>query len=120
MSVLMGKKFKHEGKPKSSKMTTLFSCKSGYIQWNSVVSVALAKRIHELRAEDKLDQVYSSCGRKMKTLSQLYSFVSSALLSSENKKSESEERFKHPVQALPSNVGFFHRVEKIRNMYLTM
>ena len=56
----------------------------------------------------------------MKTLSQLYSFVSSALLSSENKKSESEERFKHPVQALPSNVGFFHRVEKIRNMYLTM
>ena len=74
--------------------------------------LVLAKRIHELRAEDKSDQVYSSCGRKMKTLSQLYSFVSSALLSSENKKSESEERFKHPVQALPSNVGFFHQVEK--------
>ena len=55
MSVSKGKKFKHEGKPKSSKMTTLFSCKSGYIQWNSVVSVALAKRIHELRAEDKSD-----------------------------------------------------------------
>ena len=30
----------------------------------------------------------------MKTLSQLYSLVSSALFSSENEKSESEERFK--------------------------
>ena len=43
----------------------------------------------------------------MKTLHQLYLFVSSALFSSENEKSESEERFKLPVQALPSNVGFF-------------
>ena len=63
-----------------------------------------------LRAKDKLDRVYSSCGRKMKTLPQLYSFVSSALFSSENEKSESEERFKRPVQALPSNVGFFARL----------
>ena len=46
----------------------------------------------------------------MKTLPQLYSFVSSALFSSENEKSESEERFKRPVQALPSNVGFFARL----------
>ena len=45
----------------------------------------------------------------MKTLHQLYLFVSSALFSSENEKSESEERFKLPVQALPSNVGFFAR-----------
>ena len=70
--------------------------------------LVLAKRI--LRAEDKSDRVYSSCGRKMKTLPQLYSFVLSALFSSENEKSESEERFKRPVQALPSNVGFFARL----------
>ena len=86
-------------------MTTLFSCKSGYIQCESVVSVALAKRIHELRAEDKLDQVYSSCGRKMKTLPQLYSFVSSALFSSENEKSESEERFKRCLPTSVSSTG---------------
>ena len=43
----------------------------------------------------------------MKTILQLYLFVSSVLFSSENKKSESEEGFKCPVQALPSNVGFF-------------
>ena len=46
----------------------------------------------------------------MKTLPQLYSFVLSALFSSENEKSESEERFKRPVQAVPSNVGFFDRL----------
>ena len=51
--------------------------------------VILAKRI--LRAEDKSDRVCSSCGRKMKTLHQLYSFVSSALFSSENWESESQE-----------------------------
>ena len=45
--------------------------------------------------------------RKIRTLHELYSFVSSALFSSENEKSESEERFKRPLQALPSNVGFF-------------
>ena len=44
--------------------------------------VILAKRI--LRGEDKSDRVCSSCGRTMKTLHQLYSFVSSALFSSEN------------------------------------
>ena len=75
--------------------------------WGSF-DLVLAKRI--LRAEDKSDRVYSSCGRKMKTLPQLYSFVSSALFSSENEKSESEERFKLLVQALPSNVGFFARL----------
>ena len=48
--------------------------------------VILAKRI--LCAEDKSDRVCSSCGRKMKTLHQLYSFVSSALFSSENPESE--------------------------------
>ena len=52
-------------------------------------SLILAKRI--LHAEDKSDRVCSSCGRKMKTLHQLYSFVSSALFSSENRESESEE-----------------------------
>ena len=41
----------------------------------------------------------------MRTLNQLYSFASSALFSSENERSESEERFKRPVQALPSNPG---------------
>ena len=46
----------------------------------------------------------------MKTLSQLYSLVSSALFSSENEKSESGKRFKRPVQALPSNVGFVARL----------
>ena len=51
--------------------------------------VILEKRI--LQAEDKSDRVCSSCGRKMKTLHQLYSFVSSALFSSENRESESEE-----------------------------
>ena len=44
-----------------------------------------------LRAEDKSDRVCSSCGRKMKTLHQLYSLASSALFSSENRESESEE-----------------------------
>ena len=48
--------------------------------------VILAKRI--LCAEDKSDRVCSSCGRKMKTLHRLYSFVSSALFSSENRESE--------------------------------
>ena len=52
--------------------------------------IILAKRII-LRAEDKSDQICSSCGRKMKTLHQLYSFVSSVLFSSENRESESEE-----------------------------
>ena len=36
----------------------------------------------------------------MKTLPQLYSFVSSAMFSSENEKSESEERFKRPATDL--------------------
>ena len=42
----------------------------------------------------------------MKTLYQLYSFVSNALFSSKTE-NESEEKFKHLVQALPSKVGFF-------------
>ena len=49
----------------------------------------LAKRI--LRAQDKSDRVCSSSGRKMKTVHQLYTFVPSALFSSENRESESEE-----------------------------
>ena len=63
-----------------------------------------------LRAEDQSDRVCSFWGRKIRTLPQLYSFVSSALFSSENEKSESEERFKRPVQALPSSVGYFARL----------
>ena len=51
--------------------------------------IILLKRI--LRAEDKSDGVSSSCGRKIKTLHQLYSFESSALFSFENRESESEE-----------------------------
>ena len=39
----------------------------------------------------------------MKTLPQFYSFVSSALFSSENEKSESEERFKRPATDLRVN-----------------
>ena len=62
--------------------------------------VILAKRI--LRAEDKSDRLCSSCGRKMKTLHLLYSFVSSALFSSENRESESEEWFK---RCLPTSVS---------------
>ena len=62
------------------------------VQTDSFVLI-LAKRI--LRAEDKSDRVCSSCGRKMKILHhQLYSFVSSALFSSENRESESEEWLK--------------------------
>ena len=85
--------------------TTCFSPQS---RRGGSFDLVLAKRI--LRAEDKSHRICSSCGRKMKTLHQLYSFVSSALFSSENEKSESEERFKRPVQALPSNVGFFARL----------
>ena len=84
------------------------TCFSPQSRRGGAFDLVLAKRI--LRAEDKSDRVCSSCGRKMKTLHQLYSFVSSALFSSENEKSESEERFKRPVQALPSNVGFFARL----------
>ena len=51
-----------------------------------------SRKENKLRTEDKSDQVCSSCGRKTKTLHQLYSFVSSALFSSENEKSESEAR----------------------------
>ena len=65
--------------------------------------VILAKRT--LRAEDKSDRVSSSCGRKLKTLHQLYSFVTSALFSSENRESESEV-----IKALSSNIGFFARL----------
>ena len=63
----------------------------------------IANRI--LRAKDQSDRVCSSSGKKIRTLHQLYSFVSSVLFSSENERSESEERFKRPVQALPSNPG---------------
>ena len=52
---------------------TCFSPQSRRGGWFDLV---LAKTI--LRAEDKSDRVCSSCGRKMKTLHQLYSFVSSA------------------------------------------
>ena len=75
--------------------TTCFSPQS---RRGGSFDLVLAKRI--LRAEDKSDRVCSSCGRKMKTLHQLYSFVSSALFSSENEKSESEERFKRPATDL--------------------
>ena len=69
------------------------------MQTGSLV-IILAKRI--LRAEDKSDRVCSSCGRKMKTLHQLYSFVSSALFSSENRESESGECLK---LCLPTSVS---------------
>ena len=68
------------------------SCFSPQSRRGGSFDLVLAKRI--LRAEDKSHRVFSSCGRKLKTLYQLYSFVSSALFSSENEKSESEERFK--------------------------
>ena len=61
----------------------------------------IASRI--LRAKDQSDRVCRSSGKKIITLHQLYWFVSSALFISENERSESEERFKRPVQALPSN-----------------
>ena len=51
-----------------------------------------------LRAEDY---------QKIRTLHQLYLFVSSALFSSENEKSESEDKFERVVHAEPSNVAFF-------------
>ena len=79
--------------------------------------VILIKRI--LRAEDKSDRVCSSCGRKMKTLDQLFSFVLSAFLVLKTGrvkvKSDSSSvfqcRFLRPVE--------FYWVEKFRNMYLT-
>ena len=43
----------------------------------------------------------------VKGVHQLYWFVSSSLFSSENKKSESEEILKPPVQVLTATVGFF-------------
>ena len=45
--------------------------------------------------------------QEIRTLHQLYLFVSSALFSSENEKSESEDRFECVVHAVPSNVAFF-------------
>ena len=51
-----------------------------------------------LRAEDY---------RKIRTLHQLYLFVSNALFSSKNEKSESEDRLERVVHAEPSNVAFF-------------
>ena len=80
--------------------------------------VILAKRI--LHAEDKSDRVCSSCGKKMKTLHQLYSFVSSALFSSENRESESEEWLKRCLQHRFLRPIEFYWVEKFRNMYLTV
>ena len=82
--------------------------KQGRLMWFS--QSCTCEIVAFLRAEDKSDRVCSSCGRKIRNLHQFYSFVSSALFSSENEKSESEERFKRPVQALPSNIGFFARL----------
>ena len=55
-----------------------------------------------LRAEDY---------QKIRTLHQLYFFGSSALFSSENEKSESEDRFECVVHAVPSNVSFFRLIK---------
>ena len=65
----------------------LRTCFSPQIRWGGSFDLVLARRI--VWAVDKSDRVYSSCGRKMKTRHQLNSFVSSALFSSENEKSES-------------------------------
>ena len=52
--------------------------------------------------EDKSDRVCSSCGRKIRNLHQLFSFVLSALINSDNENSDSsEERFK---RCLPTSV----------------
>ena len=72
-----------------------------------------------LQAEDKSDWVFSSCGRKIRTLHQLYSFVSSALFIIFWKREEWKWR---EIQAPGSSAAFqrqslcpieFHRVEKI-------
>ena len=53
--------------------------------------------------EHKSDRVCSSCGRKIRNLHQLFSFVSSALINSDNENSDSsEERFKG---CLPTSVS---------------
>ena len=53
--------------------------------------------------EDKSDRVCSSCGRKIRNLHQLFSFVSSALINSDNEDIDSsEERFK---RCLPTSVS---------------
>ena len=53
--------------------------------------------------EDKSDRVCSSCGRKIRNLHQSFSFVSSALINSDNENSDSsEERFK---RCLPTSVS---------------
>ena len=100
--------------------TTCFSPQS---RRGGSFDLVLAKRI--LRAEDKSDRVYSSCGRKMKTLPQLYSFVSSAMFSSENVKSESEERFKRPATYLkgdqrqfsPNNIIYEENLIKDQSIF---
>ena len=61
------------------------TCFSPQSRRGGAFDLVLAKRI--LRAEDKSDRVCSSFGRKTKTLHQLYSFVSSALFSSEKERS---------------------------------
>ena len=61
------------------------TCFSPQSRRGGAFDLVLAKRI--LRVEDKSDRVCSSFGRKTKTLHQLYSFVSSALFSSENERS---------------------------------
>ena len=54
--------------------------------------------------EDKSDRVCSSCGRKIRNLHQLFSFVSSALINSENEDIDSsEERFKRCLPTLVSS-----------------
>ena len=53
--------------------------------------------------EDKSDRVCSSCGRKIRNLHQLFSFVSSALINFDNENSDSsEERLK---RCLPTSVS---------------
>ena len=58
--------------------------------------------------------------QKIRTLHQLYLFVSSALFSSENETSESEDRLECVVHAVPSNVAFFaclnSTVQKIQKL----
>ena len=70
--------------------------KSEKIEAESCMRESVAKKM--LRVEDY---------QKIRTLHQLYLFVSSALFSSENETIESEDRLECVVHAVPSNVAFF-------------
>ena len=69
--------------------------------------------------EDKSDRLCSSCGRKIRNLHQLLSFVSSTLINSDNENSDSsEERFKRCLQRRVPRPIEVHWAGKFKNKYM--